>query len=249
MHRDCRSPNVNACVPAGAHPFWGRAVCLNSTLRCLVWALLIPAGAASALEVGETYEKVLAEKGPPASQVQAGELRLLSYPGITVKLKDGVVISIKGVAASPAPAPTSAPAHPLTTPEQIAADKSALGQAIERVKGIVNRAPPSLPIAPGMNVASFGDAWFHPGAIRPGFNTVDIRKSRELSNYSKFDFVSSNLNPGIAFPGDELEFNPMTKFFYTDRSLPKLKLTESEMVEINRLYRVIGRCEDELGHL
>ena len=38
----------------------------------------------------------------------------------------------------------------------------------------------------------------------------------------------------------------MTKIFYIDRSLPKKKLTEAEMVEINRLYRVIGNCERQL---
>jgi hypothetical protein len=277
MHRDCgEDPEVTACgpmggelphsgvkdralgredvysasvAPSGGYPVLANEGCLNSALRHLLLAFLIPAAAASALEVGETYENVLTEKGPPSSQVQSGDLRLLSYPGITVKLKDGLVVSIKGVPSVPAPAPTSAPTHPLTPPEQIAADKSELAQAIERVKLIVNRPPPSLPIAPGMNVGSYGDAWFHPGAIRPDFNNVDVRKSRDLSNYSKFDFVSSNLNPGIAFPGDQVEFNPMTKFFYTDRSLPKLKMTESEMIEINRLYRVIGRCEDELARL
>ena len=35
----------------------------------------------------------------------------------------------------------------------------------------------------------------------------------------------------------------MTKFFYTNRSLPKRKLTEAEMIEINELYRIIGKCE------
>jgi hypothetical protein len=39
----------------------------------------------------------------------------------------------------------------------------------------------------------------------------------------------------------------MTKFFYLDRSIPKKKLTPEEMVEVNRLYRIIGRCEKELG--
>jgi hypothetical protein len=38
----------------------------------------------------------------------------------------------------------------------------------------------------------------------------------------------------------------MTKFFYTDRSVPKKKLTEAEMVEINRLYRIIGKNQTEL---
>ena len=41
----------------------------------------------------------------------------------------------------------------------------------------------------------------------------------------------------------------MTKYFYTDRSVPKKKLTETEMLEINRLYRIIGRCEQQLVQL
>jgi hypothetical protein len=41
----------------------------------------------------------------------------------------------------------------------------------------------------------------------------------------------------------------MTKFFYTDRSLPKRKLTEAEMLQINDLYRVIGRCNQQLEEL
>jgi hypothetical protein len=41
----------------------------------------------------------------------------------------------------------------------------------------------------------------------------------------------------------------MTKYFYIDRSLPKKKLTEAEMLEINKLYRVIGACEEQLLEL
>jgi hypothetical protein len=41
----------------------------------------------------------------------------------------------------------------------------------------------------------------------------------------------------------------MTKFFYVDRSVPKKKLTEDEMLEINRLYRIIGQCEIQLDIL
>jgi hypothetical protein len=46
-----------------------------------------------------------------------------------------------------------------------------------------------------------------------------------------------------------LEFNAQTKYFYTDRSLPKKKLTEAEMEEINQLYRIIGHCNDQLYDL
>jgi hypothetical protein len=51
------------------------------------------------------------------------------------------------------------------------------------------------------------------------------------------------------FRGKDLEFNSETKFFYTDRSLPKKRLTEAEMIEINRLYRIIGAREQDLARL
>ena len=62
-------------------------------------------------------------------------------------------------------------------------------------------------------------------------------------------YVTSDLNPGVVFIGSQLEFNSMTKYFYVDRTLPKRKLSEAEMLEINRLYRVIGRCEQQLAAL
>ncbi|HMD53952.1 MAG TPA: hypothetical protein VKJ65_05330, partial [Phycisphaerae bacterium] len=57
------------------------------------------------------------------------------------------------------------------------------------------------------------------------------------------------LNPGVVFLGNELEFNSRTKYFYTDRLVPKKRLTEAEMLEINQLYRVIGHCEQQLDEL
>src|SRR6185312_13200587 len=51
---------------------------------------------------------------------------------------------------------------------------------------------------------------------------------------------------GVMFRGRDLEFNAMTKLFYTNRMLPKKRLTETEMLEINSLYRVIGRCRDKI---
>jgi hypothetical protein len=213
--------------------------------------LLLMASAASALQVGDSYESVLKEKGPPASQMQAGARRLLNYPEVTVRLENDVVVSV-GAAAKPGvpgPTPIPAPARPLTAAEQIAAVKRALQAATERVKEIVNQPPPSVPITPAMKVAWYGDAWFHPGAATPDFDNVDVRKTQDLSNYSRYEYVSSNMTRTVAYPGGELEFNSMTKFFYTDRSVPKKKLSEAEMLEINRLYRVIGRCQADLGRL
>jgi hypothetical protein len=112
----------------------------------------------------------------------------------------------------------------------------------------VNQPITRLPRTPGMKITSFGPGWFHPGAARPDFNNVDITKTQELS-YSKFEYVSSDINPDEAFLGRELEFNPMTKYFYTDRTVPKKMLTMDEMLEINRLYHAIGLGENQLLQL
>src|SRR2546423_4856404 len=50
----------------------------------------------------------------------------------------------------------------------------------------------------------------------------------------------------MCFVGGELELKGSQMFFNKNRSLPKKKLSEAEMLEINRLYRIIGRCEHDL---
>ena len=117
--------------------------------------------------------------------------------------------------------------------------------AIHQVEKIVNQPVPAYRRAPGMSIGEYSPGWFHPGAIIPDFNRVDVRATQETP-YAQNQYVTSDLNPGIVFPGNQLEFNSMTKYFYTNRNLPKKKLTEAEMLEINRLYRVIGHCRHEL---
>ena len=94
-------------------------------------------------------------------------------------------------------------------------------------------------------VSVYSPGWFHDGASVPPFDTVDVRKSQEL-NYANKPYVTSDLTPGVVFMGRDLEFNSMTKLFYTNRNVPKHKLSEAEMLEINRLYRIIGHCNTEL---
>ncbi|MGA9776707.1 MAG: hypothetical protein WBS33_00375 [Verrucomicrobiia bacterium] len=133
--------------------------------------------------------------------------------------------------------------------QQFATLKSQMNAAILRVQQIVNQPVTELRRTPDMEVATFGPGgWFHPGATKPNFLLVDVRASQEFP-YGKFEYVTSDLNPGVVFLGSELEFNSMTKYFYTNRSVPKRRLTESEMLEINQLYRVIGRCEHLLFDL
>src|SRR5207249_6894936 len=123
--------------------------------------------------------------------------------------------------------------------------KAEMEDAIARVREIVNQPVTALTRTPEIETATYSPGWFHEGAEKPDFNRVDVRTTQQLS-YGQHKYVTSDLNPGVVFVGNELEFNPMTKYFYTDRSLPKKKLTEAEMLEINRLYRIIGRCEHEL---
>ena len=151
------------------------------------------------------------------------------------------------------PAPTNAVQSGATgisaTSEQTITRKNAraiMEDAVARVKAIINQPVRQLPRTPDMEVRTFSPGWFHAGADKPDFKNVDIRTTRDTQHYAQRRYVTSDLNPGVVFVGAELEFNSMTKYFYADRSLPKKKLTEVEMLEINRLYRIIGTCEEKL---
>ena len=143
--------------------------------------------------------------------------------------------------------PTAKPAAG-SVQQQLAAAELEMTNACARVLRIVNRPVTYFRAGPGIEISIYHPGWFHDGAEKPDFNNVDIRTTQTL-NYAKDKYVSSDLNPGIYFLGEDLEFNPNTKWFYADRSRPKRKLTEEEMVEINGLYRVIGKCETEIARL
>jgi hypothetical protein len=115
--------------------------------------------------------------------------------------------------------------------------------AQQNVVAIVNQPVTHLPRSGPVEL--FSPGWFHPGAMTPDFSTVDVRTTQQFP-YNGSTYVSSDLNPSEMFIGSELEFNPMTKYFYTDRTLPKKRLSEAEMIKINGLYRVIGRDEEAL---
>ena len=138
-----------------------------------------------------------------------------------------------------------AAAWPATNSIDTNAVQAEMDAAIHQVEKIVNQPVPAYRQAPGMRVAEYHPGWFHPGAITPDFNHVDVRTTQETP-YAQNQYVTSDLNPGIVFPGNQLEFNSMTKYFYTNRNLPKKKLTEAEMLEINRLYRIIGQYRHEI---
>jgi len=131
--------------------------------------------------------------------------------------------------------------------DQIAALKKEKAEAIFKVQDIVNQPVTHLKRTPDMVVKNFIN-WGHNNPATPAFDSVDVRATQELM-FDGYQYVTSDLNPGEVFIGRELEFNEMTKYFYNTYSIPKKKLTEAEMLEINRLYRIIGSCIRQLDDL
>jgi hypothetical protein len=159
--------------------------------------------------------------------------------------------SLHAQPAATATAPAGDSTNPTTgtTPDaQLASLKLEMTNACQRVLQIVNQHVTAYARTQGLRVSTYSPGWFHEGAARPDFNNVDIRQSQDL-HYANEKYVTSDLNPGIVFLGADLEFNAMTKWFYTNRSLPKHKLTEAQMLEVNRLYRIIGRCQTAINQL
>jgi hypothetical protein len=64
----------------------------------------------SGVEVGDTREQVLAEKGAPLGRMAAGAREILTYPEGKVQLQDGRVTEIAEALRRPAAPPTPAPA-------------------------------------------------------------------------------------------------------------------------------------------
>lgn len=85
---------------------------MKLTTLCLVFA-----GAVApllAVETGDTYQKVIEEKGAPSTKMEMGGTTVLKYPDMTIKLQEGKVVGIKaegedGAAPAGVPKP-SAPA-------------------------------------------------------------------------------------------------------------------------------------------
>src|SRR5262249_15136658 len=101
------------------------------------------------------------------------------------------------------------------TQTQSAAVEAEWKATVEAVQKIVNQPVRSFPRTEEMRVSTYRPGWFHDGAITPDFKNVDVRNTRETP-YDGKEYVTSDLNPGIVFHGDDLEFNPMTKAFYLD---------------------------------
>jgi thiol-disulfide isomerase/thioredoxin len=58
--------------------------------------VLATASAALAVTVGETYQQVVAEKGLPLGVLNGGNIQVVKYPDMVLKVKDGLVATISG---------------------------------------------------------------------------------------------------------------------------------------------------------
>lgn len=80
-------------------------------LSTLALVFAATAGSLLAVETGDTYQKVIEEKGAPSTKMEAGGTTVLKYPDMTIKLKEGKVVGIKGADES-APAGVPKPSAP-----------------------------------------------------------------------------------------------------------------------------------------
>jgi thioredoxin-related protein len=77
---------------------------MKTTLLALSLAL---GTCAFAAKPGDTYDQVIAEKGKPVSQIDAGSSKVLNYADASIRLKENTVVEVKPVAATPSPAARS----------------------------------------------------------------------------------------------------------------------------------------------
>jgi len=166
---------------------------------------------------------------PPSATVQVDLRASSKHLSTTAVIEIAVLILLIATLAWRAPAKGSIEAR--------------LAEAKARVVEIVNQPVTRLPRTQA--AAKFSPGWFHEGAETPDFGHPDVRTT-QVFPYARSTFVTSDLNPSEMFLGAELEFNSMTKLFYTDRSVPKRRLSEEDMLNINQLYRAIGEGQQAL---
>ncbi len=115
---------------------------MNARALALCLAVALSAGAAEvapAPGIGDSYEALVAKRGHPASEMTVGSVRMVYYPDVTVRLRDGVVVEVKPVAGYRAPqaAPTGAPTAAAGPPEGWVYGKDPVEQEIEAFEKIV----------------------------------------------------------------------------------------------------------------
>jgi predicted esterase len=71
--------------------------------------MLLLATTLAAVQIGDSRDAVLAEKGPPVGRMEAAGVEILKYPAETLKLRDGKVIAIESVSVQATPESEIAP--------------------------------------------------------------------------------------------------------------------------------------------
>jgi protein disulfide-isomerase len=83
----------------------------------LVIPLVVTVSGFAEVLLGDTYEKVVREKGTPSGKIEAGASQILRYSDQTIKLKDGRVISVDNIGGrAPVPTPPRPSAAPAVKP-------------------------------------------------------------------------------------------------------------------------------------
>ncbi len=126
-------------------------------------------------------------------------------------------------------------------PGNTPATRAEMDAAVARIRAIVNQVPST--VTKPANETGWIEG-FHPGATKPDFDHTDIVSGRKPYTVA---YIQMEGAPNVFYRGADCEFNSETKFFYTNRELPKKKLSDSEYQELVRLYRFVGKCQRDLG--
>ncbi len=94
-------------------------------------ALTVATALRAEIAVGDSYQKVIDQKGPAAGKMQAGEMMILRYPEQTIRLKAGKVVAIEAVKPSDTATPRDEPAARPAPRARSDEDESAPGPAVE----------------------------------------------------------------------------------------------------------------------
>ncbi len=86
---------------------------------------------AAAVEIGDAYEAVIAEKGAPATKLEAGGTQVLNYPDQRIKLKAGKVVEVNSKLPETTSAEPSASAPVIVAGTWTTNYQAALSQAQE----------------------------------------------------------------------------------------------------------------------
>lgn len=69
---------------------------------------LAVASSAFAVTVGDTFDRVIQEKGQPAGIIASGQVRILTYADCVIKVRDDAVVSVRAPDGAPAGAASQA---------------------------------------------------------------------------------------------------------------------------------------------